>query len=65
MKEDERTRRLVQVFFLLNLLQGYLWAINGTASKYIREEFGLSESALAFAFGVFASGSPVSSLSLI
>lgn len=57
MNEDERTRRLVQVFFLLNLLQGYLWAINGTASKYIREEFALSESALAFAFGVFASGS--------
>lgn len=57
MRNDLKTRRLMQVFFWLNLLQGYVWAINGTSSKYIREEFGLSESALAFSFGLFALGS--------
>ena len=57
MKRREQTRRLVQVFFLVNLLQGYLWMINGTASKYIRAEFDLSEATLAFAFGLFAFGS--------
>jgi 2-amino-4-hydroxy-6-hydroxymethyldihydropteridine diphosphokinase len=56
-KPDEQTRRLIRVFFLVNLLQGYLWMINGTASKYIRAEFGLSEATLAFAFGLFALGS--------
>ncbi len=57
MKREEKTRRLIQVFFLVNLLQGYLWMINGTASRYIRVEFALSEATLAFAFGLFALGS--------
>lgn len=57
MNDGGGPRRLVRVFFVLNLLQGYLWAINGTASRYIREDFGLGESGLASAFGFFAFGS--------
>lgn len=57
MNDAAETRRLLAVYFVLNLLQGYLWAINGTASKYMADDFGLSETALASYFGVFAFGS--------
>jgi 2-amino-4-hydroxy-6-hydroxymethyldihydropteridine diphosphokinase len=51
-----RGRRLLAVLFLLNLLQGYVWSINGTASKYLAEDFGLDEAALARYFATFAIG---------
>jgi len=55
-KDAAETRRLLGVYFALNLMQGYLWAINGTASKYIADDFGLSEAALASYFGLFGLG---------
>ncbi len=56
MSDTRSMQRLIHVYFVLNLLQGYLWAINGTASPYLAEEFGLSETRLASYFGIFAIG---------
>jgi 2-amino-4-hydroxy-6-hydroxymethyldihydropteridine diphosphokinase len=51
-----RGRRLVSVLFALSLVQGSAWAINGNASRYLAQDFGLDEVALPLYFALFGLG---------